>query len=92
VGAVQMTHCELWLESKDGVKTIRVALLVPEGFELAEGFTEAEVQKVADKTLYVSQWYDGIVEAKKAIDDAAKFYSDKGLKFLYFREIRKPQK
>ena len=92
MGSVSMAHCELWLESKDGVKTIRVALLVPEGFELPEGFTMAEAQKVANKTLYVSEWYDGIVKAKKAIDDAAKFYSDRGLKFLYYRGIRKPQK
>jgi hypothetical protein len=86
-----MTHCELWLESKDGVKTIRVAILVPESVELPEGFTIAEIQSESDKTLYVSEWFDGIVKAKKTIDDAAQFYSDLGVKFLYFREIRKPQ-
>lgn len=89
---VSMTYCELWLESKDGVKTIRVALLVPEGLDLPEDFTISEVQSEGDKTLYVSKWFDGIVKAKKTIDDAAQFYSDMGVKFLYFREIRKPQK
>ncbi|RLI55669.1 MAG: hypothetical protein DRO87_06100 [Candidatus Thorarchaeota archaeon] len=85
-----MTHCELWLESADGVKQLRVALLAPEGFEIPEGFMESEIQRESIGTLYVSIWIDGIVSAKKFIDKAAQFYSDRGLKFLYFREIRKP--
>jgi len=86
-----MTYCELWLESKGGLSQFRVALLVPDGFELPEGFTLTNTQHDPDKKFYVSEWYDGIVKAKKAIDAAAKFYSDRDLKFLYFREIRKPK-
>lgn len=86
-----MTYCELWLESKSGLSQFRVALLVPDGFELPEGFTLADTQHELSKKFYVSEWYDGIIEAKRAIDAAAKFYSDKDLKFLYFREIRKPR-
>lgn len=86
-----MTHCELWLESANGVSRLRVALLTPDEFEIPEGFTEAEVQRYDDGTLYVSDWLDGIKAAKTFIDGAAQFYSDRDLKFLYFREIRKPQ-
>jgi len=86
-----MTYCELWLESKGGVSQFRVALLAPDEFALPEGFSLAENQVDPDKKLYVSDWYEGIVAAKKAIDAAAKFYQDQDLKFLYFREIRKPK-
>ncbi|MFW9975370.1 MAG: hypothetical protein ACFFDQ_08915 [Candidatus Thorarchaeota archaeon] len=79
------------MESKGGLSQFRVALLVPDGFELPEGFTLADTQHDPDKKFYVSEWHDGIITAKKAIDTAAKFYSDRDLKFLYFREIRKPK-
>ena len=86
-----MTYCELWLESGGGLSQFRVALLAPDEFELPEGFTLADAQHDPDKKFYVSEWYEGIVAAKKAIDNAAKFYTDRDLKFLYFREIRKPK-
>jgi hypothetical protein len=86
-----MTYSELWLESESGMSTFRVALLVPDEFEIPEGFKIANNQIDPDKKFYVSDWFEGIVKAKKAIDEAAKFYSDRDLKFLYFREIRKPR-
>ena len=86
-----MTYCELWLESESGLSQFRVALLVPDEFDLPDGFTLSKSQYDPDKKLYVSEWHDGIVAAKKAIDAAAQFYSDRDLKFLYFREIRKPR-
>ena len=86
-----MTHCELWLESANGVSKLRVALLAPMDFEIPDGFFEAEVQNETDSILYVSEWFDGIKGAKSFIDEAAQFYSEKDLRFLYFREIRKPQ-
>ena len=85
-----MTYCELWLESAGGTSSFRVALLAPDEYELPDGFILSDAQIDPEKKLYVSDWYDGIVAAKKAIDIAAKFYSDRDLKFLYFREIRKP--
>ena len=85
-----MTYCELWLESEGGMSSFRVALLAPDEFELPEGFTLSEAQMDPDKKLYLSEVYEGIVAAKKAIDNAAQFYSDRDLKFLYYREIRKP--
>ncbi|MHA1138265.1 MAG: hypothetical protein ACTSSE_17435 [Candidatus Thorarchaeota archaeon] len=85
-----MTYCELWLESEGGVSSFRVALLVPEEFDLPEGFTISESQIDPDKKLYLSDVMEGIVAAKKAIDAAAQFYSERDLKFLYYREIRKP--
>ena len=85
-----MTYCELWLESEGGMSSFRVALLVPDEFELPDGFTLSEAQMDPDKKLYLSEVFEGIVAAKKAIDKAAQFYSDRDLKFLYYREIRKP--
>lgn len=85
-----MTYCELWLESTKGASSFRVALLAPDDFELPEGFALSEIQIDDEKKLYVSEWFEGIIAAKKAIDLAAQFYSDRDLKFLYFREIRKP--
>lgn len=86
-----MTYSELWLESEGGLGQFRVALLVPDEFDLPEGFTLSDTQIDSDKKFYVSDWVDGIVAAKKAIDAAAQFYTDRDLKFLYFREIRKPK-
>jgi hypothetical protein len=86
-----MTYSELWLESEEGFSQFRVAILAPDGYDLPEGFTLAETQTYPDKKFYVSEWYEGIVAAKNAIDAAAQFYSNKDLKFLYFREIRKPK-
>jgi hypothetical protein len=85
-----MTYCELWLESEGGMASFRVALLAPEEFDLPEGFTLSESQIDPDKKLYLSEVVEGIVSAKKAIDAAAQFYSERDLKFLYYREIRKP--
>jgi hypothetical protein len=85
-----MTYCELWLES-EGITSFRVALLAPDEFELPEGFSLSETQIDPDKKLYLSDPKEGIVAAKKAIDAAAKFYNDRDLKFLYYREIRRPE-
>ncbi|MCJ7817665.1 MAG: hypothetical protein MUP60_02335 [Candidatus Thorarchaeota archaeon] len=85
-----MTYCELWLESEGGVSSFRVALLAPDEFEVPVGFTLCESQIDPDKKFFLSDVLEGIVTAKKAIDSAAQFYSDRDLKFLYYREIRKP--
>ncbi|MHA1481215.1 MAG: hypothetical protein ACTSQZ_07320 [Candidatus Thorarchaeota archaeon] len=85
-----MTYCELWLESEGGISSLRVALLAPDEYDLPEGFTISESQIDPDKKLYYSEVLDGIMAAKKAIDKAAEFYSERDLKFLYYREIRKP--
>ncbi len=85
-----MTYCELWLESEGGMSSLRVALLAPDEYELPEGFTISESQIDPDKKLYFSEILEGIMAAKKAIDKAAEFYSERDLKFLYYREIRKP--
>lgn len=86
-----MTYSELWLESEGGLSLFRVALLVPDEFDIPEGFTLADTQHDPEKKFYVLEWQEGIVAAKKAIDAAAQFYTDRDLKFLYFREIRKPK-
>ena len=87
-----MTYSELWLESEGGgLLQFRVALLVPDEFDIPDGFTIADAQIDPDKKFYYSEWHEGIIAAKKAIDAAAQFYTDRDLKFLYFREIRKPR-
>lgn len=90
INRIPMTYCELWLESEGGVSSFRVALLVPEEFEVPDGFSFCESQIDPDKKFYLSDVLEGIVTAKKAIDRAAQFYSERDLKFLYYREIRKP--
>jgi hypothetical protein len=84
-----MSYCELWLVSVEGMSSFRVALLAPDEFERPEGFTLADRQIDPEKKLYLSDPIDGIKAAKKSIEEAAKFYSDRDLKFLFFREIRK---
>ncbi len=84
-----LTHCELWLEMKG--KTFRVAILVPDGIAVVEGFASCDgYEHPSGKTLYVTKWYDEIAGARDEMDVAAKFYNDKGIKFLFFRELRKP--
>jgi len=84
-----MSYCELWLETNN--REFRVAMFVPVGFELPEGFTRLTSGDLGEKGFYVSDWYSGINEAKSNIDRAAKFYTDLSVKFLYFREIRRPR-
>jgi hypothetical protein len=85
-----MAYCELWLESVKGMSSFRVALLAPDDFERPEGFTLASVQIDSEKKLYLSEPIEGIKAAKKSIEATAQFYNDRDLKFLFFREIRKP--
>jgi hypothetical protein len=81
-----MEYSELWLETDNS--KFRVALLIPESFEIPEGFTLLRASDPSGKMLYVSEWYPGITKAKNHINDAARFYSDRSEKFLFFREIR----
>jgi len=68
---LQMTYCELWLESEGGLSQFRVALLVPDEFDLPEGFTLSDSQPNPEKKFYVSEWLDGIVAAAPV--DLSKF-------------------
>jgi len=73
------------------MKEIRVALLAPEGFEIPEGFNILEIDdNIPDKILYITEWLPGIKIAKEKMNDAAQFYNDREIKFLFFRELRKP--
>ena len=76
---------------KEGFKVFRVALLVPIEFDVPEEFDESVVQTdLPEKQLFVSEWFDGIADAKKLMDEAAEFYGDRNIKYLFFREIRRP--
>jgi hypothetical protein len=85
-----MTYCELWLVSVKGMSSFRVALLAPDDYDRPDGFTLAPEQTDSEKKLYLSEPIEGIKAAKKSIEAAAQFYNDRELKFLFFREIRKP--
>ncbi len=86
-----MSHCELWLEIKSVEKSFRVALLVPDDTIVSEGYERCVgYNDPANKKLYVSEWYPSIAPAKEKMDETALFYNDNGVKFLFFREIRKP--
>lgn len=72
-------------------KTFRVALLVPENEEVPEGFEEFKgYSKAPEKRFFASEWFPGIKQAKDKMDATAQFYNEKGTKFLFFREIRRP--
>jgi hypothetical protein len=72
-------------------KSFRVALLVPVDIEVAEGYSLCkEDMDDSGNRLFVSEWTDGIASARDKIDKTAQSYSEQGVKFLFFREIRKP--
>ncbi|TFG11954.1 hypothetical protein EU537_10785 [Candidatus Thorarchaeota archaeon] len=76
---------------KEGFKVFRVALLVPIEFDVPGEFEKSAVQPdLPEKQLFVSDWFDGIAGAKELMDDAAEFYGDRKIKYLFFREIRRP--
>jgi hypothetical protein len=76
---------------KKGFKVFRVALLVPVEFDVPNEFEESVVQpELPEKQLFVSEWFDGIANAKQLMDKAAEFYGDREIKYLFFREIRRP--
>jgi len=87
-----LAHCELWLEIKSFEKSFRVALLVPDGFLIPEGYTRCVGYDDPSKSkLYVTEWFSGIKSAKDKMDETAQFYSENNVRFLFFREIRKPK-
>ncbi|MFW9848708.1 MAG: hypothetical protein ACFFF4_06185 [Candidatus Thorarchaeota archaeon] len=87
-----MSHCELWLEIKNHEKSFRVALLVPDDTEVPSGYERCEgYNDPSEKKLYVTEWFVGIKPAKDKMDATAQFYTDNNVRFLFFREIRKPK-
>jgi hypothetical protein len=86
-----MEYCELWLEMKSGTRNFRVVLLAPNGMELPEGYSTAPSNRMLyEKRLCYSKWFEGISGAKESLEEAAKFYREKDIKFLLFSEIREP--
>ena len=87
----KMDYCELWLEMEAGTRRFRVVLLAPENIELPVDYEiDAANRILYGKRVCYSKWYDGIKGAKESIEEAAKFYTEKEIKFLLFSEIRKP--
>ncbi|MCF2137010.1 MAG: hypothetical protein K9W43_07155 [Candidatus Thorarchaeota archaeon] len=84
-----MGYCELWLEMRTHDRAFRVALLVPLGFNIPDDFQRLKMQdEIPEREFYVSQWFSGIFAAKTAMEDAAMFYKESDIQFLFFREIR----
>ncbi|MFO7835829.1 MAG: hypothetical protein R6V83_04170 [Candidatus Thorarchaeota archaeon] len=85
-------YAEVWLEMAAAGKKYRAALLVPEGHEYPDDFHLSEIQTDnSTSSLYVTDWHLGIVKAKRAAEGAASFYTERKIKFLFFREIRPPK-
>ncbi|MHA1484536.1 MAG: hypothetical protein ACTSPR_04365 [Candidatus Thorarchaeota archaeon] len=88
-----MAFTELWLEMRSSDNSFRVVLLTPVDFEMPAGFTLGDIQNfLPDKKLYYSEWVPSIAKAKESMDSASRFYHERAIHFLYFREIRPGQK
>lgn len=88
-----MAYTELWLEMRSSDNSFRVVLLTPVDFEMPDGFTLGDIQNfLPDKKLYYSEWVPSIAKAKESMDAASRFYNERSIHFLYFREIRPGQK
>ncbi|MBD3407667.1 MAG: hypothetical protein GF411_16235 [Candidatus Lokiarchaeota archaeon] len=83
-------YCEMWMELR-GKNEFRVALFIPDGLDIPEGIDHISIEIPEEqRQLYVSKWFAGIVPAKKFMNTLEHFYNGLGVKFLSFREIRKP--
>jgi len=88
-----MAFTELWLEMRSSDNSFRVVLLTPVDFEMPGSFTLGNIQNfLPDKKLYYSEWVPSIAKAKESMDSASRFYHERAIHFLYFREIRPGQK
>ena len=85
-----MTYCELWLEMREGSSKIRAVLLAPKEVEVPSGFERLLVDSHSGKILYITDWFDGIKKAKDSMTQAAEFYNEREIKYLFFTEIRRP--
>ncbi len=82
-------YCELWMEMRSGNVAFRVALLVPVGFDVPIDLKKLKMRDaIADREFYVSRWFPEVLAAKHAMDDVARYYAERRVKFLFFREIR----
>jgi hypothetical protein len=86
-----MPYVEMWLEMSGSGGPYRVAVLIPPGTEIPEGLTmKPSVDQFEGQQFFVSNWYEKMLDAKDAIMQVAKFYTDLSIQFLFFRELRKP--
>ena len=84
-----LAYCEMWLEMRNEDKAFRVVLLAPVGVEMPEEYRlDGEQGTLAQKIFYVSPWFARIADAEKSMTQVAKFYGERSVKFLIFREIR----
>jgi hypothetical protein len=86
-----MAYVEMWLEMNGSGGPYRVAMLIPVGIELPEGFTmKPEITNFENQHFFVSEWYDRMLDAKDAIMKAAEFYKNLSIQYLFYRELRRP--
>lgn len=80
----------MWMEMQKK-NEFRVALFIPEGLDTPEGINQLVIENPSEqRRLFVSDWFSGIIDAKKFMNKIEHFYNGLGVKFLSFREIRKP--
>ncbi len=65
-------------------------LLAPKDVDIPEGFERLLVDSRSGKILYITEWFEGIREAKASMTGAAEFYNEREVKYLFFTEIRRP--
>ena len=87
-----LVFCEMWLEMRNEDNAFRVVLLAPVGVEIPEEYRrDGERDMLTQKTFYVSPWFARISDAEKSMNQVAKFYGERSVRFLVFREIRPPR-
>ncbi len=84
-----MSFCEMWLEMRNEDNAFRVVLLAPVGVEIPEEYRmDGNQDMLPQKTFHVSPWFARISDAEKSMTQVARFYGERSVQFLLFREIR----
>ncbi|MEM2142066.1 MAG: hypothetical protein QXS20_06440 [Candidatus Thorarchaeota archaeon] len=73
-------------------RAFRVVILIPAGLDApAEYEEDDDTSELPDKSFFVSKWFSTILEAESSMIGAARFYSKRSVRFVLFRELRKPR-
>lgn len=85
-----LAHCEFWLEMREEDNAFRVMLLLFEGIDPPNEYAQVDNQIVdCGRYLYASPWLPSIHAAENEMTTTARSYSEKDVKIMVIREIRK---
>jgi hypothetical protein len=86
-----LAYVEFWLEMREKDNAFRVMLLLFEGVDPPNKYVQVDNQMVdCGRDLYASPWLPSIHAAENEMTTTARSYSDRDVKIMIFREIRKP--